>query len=132
MSIYTHGWESDPRRDGCDSCQDLRNELAELRKEAERAERLQRSLHDRADDIDALEEEVSRLKIDEEVWRRSFVDLSARHLQALSDIETLRTAADRLTAAEALRNIVLTEAQMALTLDHLAAASALSPGPDSP
>ena len=27
MAIYTHGWESDPRRDGCDSCQDLRNEI---------------------------------------------------------------------------------------------------------
>jgi len=31
MAIYTHGWESDPRRDGCDSCQDLRNELADMK-----------------------------------------------------------------------------------------------------
>jgi len=44
----------------------------------DRLERLQRSLHDRADDIDALGQEVSRLKIDEKVWRRSFVDLSER------------------------------------------------------
>jgi len=36
MSIYTHGGESDPRRDGCDSCQDLRAEVDRLTAENER------------------------------------------------------------------------------------------------
>ena len=132
MSIYTHGGESDPRRDGCDSCQDLRNEvkwqstiIADLRVKAERSYRLRDALSARTDEVEALSDEIDG-------WRRSFNDLSARHLQALSDIETLRTAADRLTAAEALRNIVLTEEQMALIPGHPEAASAPSPGPDSP
>jgi len=30
MSIYTHGDEIDPRRDGCDSCTDLRAEVDRL------------------------------------------------------------------------------------------------------
>ena len=119
MSIYTHGWESDPRRDGCDSCLDLRNE-------AERQSEI----------IKRLKDEWAVCKEGRETennaWRRAFNELSARHLQALSDIETLRTAADRLTAAEALRNIVLTEEQMALIPGHPEAASAPSPGPDSP
>ena len=33
MAIYTHGGESDPRRDGCDSCTDLRAEVDRLNAE---------------------------------------------------------------------------------------------------
>jgi len=65
MSIYTHGWESDPRRDGCDSCQDLRNE-------AERQSEI----------IKRLKDEWAVCKEGRETennaWRRAFNELSER------------------------------------------------------
>ena len=51
MSIYTHGDEIDPRRDGCDSCTDLRAEL----------ERQSALLHDSRAEIDRLTAENERL-----------------------------------------------------------------------
>ena len=44
MNIYTHGDEIDPRRDGCDSCTDLRAEL----------ERQSALLHDSRAEVDRL------------------------------------------------------------------------------
>ena len=84
MSIYTHGDEIDPRRDGCDSCTDLRAEVDRLTAENEELNGLV-GVNPRT-----LEHEINRLTAENE--------RQAREIERLKTVAEL--ASDLLTSLE--------------------------------
>ena len=75
MAIYTHGWESDPRRDGCDSCTDLRAEVDRLTNASRAAEStymmMADNLNRQDDEIDRQAKEIEYLKAEIEDYKDS-------------------------------------------------------------